>query len=174
MRAMHFARRTPKPALHRIRDAVWPRMGWGRTLRYRGRQLMRISGSPHAVAAGAAAGIFAAFSPLLGFHYLIAAALALVLGGSILAAAAVTTLANPLTLPLFWAASYEVGAFFIGGGPHFSATALIEQHSWAALEPFLEPLLIGSLILGTAFACAIYLPIRLFIASRHAHKQARA
>ncbi|WP_222877107.1 DUF2062 domain-containing protein [Terrihabitans soli] len=170
---MSFGRRTQKPLLDRLRDMVWPRMGWGRALRYRGRQLMRISGSPHAIAAGAAAGIFAAFSPLFGFHYIIAATLAFILGGSILASAAVTTLANPLTMPMFWAASYEVGTLFLPGSPHFSATALIEQHSWSALEPFIAPLMLGSVVLGGGLALAVYFPVRRLIAMRHQRKQAR-
>ncbi len=171
---MKFARRSPKPLLGKIQDMVWPRMGWSRTLRYRARQLMRISGSPHAIAAGVAAGIFASFSPLFGFHYLIAAGLALVLGGSILASAAVTTLANPLTLPLFWAASYETGALFLGRHAHFSASGLIDNFSWAGVEPFLGPLLLGSVILGTLLGLAVYFPVRALIAARRAQKPARA
>lgn len=167
---MKFARRTPKSLLARMQDMVWPKMGWGRTLRYRGRQLLRISGSPHAVAAGAAAGMFASFSPFFGFHYLIAAALALALGGSILASAAVTTLANPVTLPLFWAASYEVGGFFLGKAHHFSARTLIEQHSWSALEPFIAPLVLGSLVLGVSCALAVYFPVRAIVAAHRAKR----
>jgi uncharacterized protein (DUF2062 family) len=174
MPAMSFARRTQKPLSARLQDMVWPRMGWRRALRYRGRQLMRISGSPHAVAAGAAAGIFAAFSPLFGFHYIIAATLAFILGGSILASAAATTLANPLTLPMFWAASYEVGSLFLPGSPHFSAKELIEQHSWAALEPFIAPLMLGSLVLGAGLGLAVYFPVRKLVALQHARKVARA
>lgn len=174
MPEMSFARRTKKPLLTRIQDLVWPRMGWQRTLRYWGRQLMRISGSPHAVAAGAAAGMFAAFSPLFGLHYIIAASLAFLFGGSILAAAAVTTLANPLTLPMFWAASYEVGTLFFHGAPHFSAAALIEQHSWSALEPFIAPLMLGSLVLGSGLGLAIYFVVRRLVAAQHDRRRARA
>lgn len=169
---MKFKSRNRKPFSARVQDAVWPHMGWKRALKYRGLQLMRISGSPHAVAAGAAAGIFAAFSPLFGFHYLIAGAVAYVLGGSIIASAAVTTLANPLTLPLFWAASYEVGRLFIPGGHHFSARELIEQHSWAALEPFLEPLLIGSVALGALLGAVTYFIVRSLMTVHHDRKLA--
>ncbi len=167
---MNFARRQPKSLPQRFQDMVWPRIGWARALRYRAAALMRVAGSPHAVAAGAAAGVFAAFSPFLGFHYIIAAVLAFVLGGSVLAAAAVTTLANPFTLPLFWAASYEAGALLLHSHAHFSASALIEQHSWAALQPFLEPLVLGSVIVGTALGLAVYFPVRALVAARHRRK----
>lgn len=170
---MKFARRRPKPLAERLRDAVWPRIGWRRALACRGKELMRVSGSPHAVAAGAAAGIFAAFSPFFGLHYVIAAGLAFLLGGSVLASAAVTTLANPLTLPLFWAASYEVGTLFFADRGHFSARALIEQHSWAALEPFLEPLVLGSVILGTMLGLAVYFVVRALIRN-HRTRRVRA
>lgn len=159
-----FSRRVPKPASLKIRDMIWPRMGWRRALKFRARQLMRISGSPHAVAAGAAAGMFAAFSPLFGFHYLIAASLALVMGGSVLASAVVTTLANPVTLPLFWAVSYEVGRFFVSAPQDFSARALIEQHSWSALEPFLEPLMVGSVLVGAVLGVGMYFLVRTIVA----------
>ncbi|MFC5067953.1 DUF2062 domain-containing protein [Flaviflagellibacter deserti] len=169
---MKFKSRTKKPFSARVQDAVWPRMGWKRALKYRGLQLMRLSGSPHAVAAGTAAGIFAAFSPLFGLHYVIACAVAYVLGGSIIAAAAVTTLANPLTLPLFWAASYEVGRLFVHGAHHFSAKDLIEQHSWAALEPFIAPLLIGSVILGAVLGAVTYFIVRSLMTVQHDRKLA--
>lgn len=167
---MSFARRSPQPVSGRIRDAVWPRIGWRRALRYRVVRLMRISGSPHAIAAGAAAGIFAAFSPFFGFHYVIAAGLAFVLGGSILASAAATTVANPLTLPLFWAASYEVGTLFLPAPAEFSAAALIEQHSWAALEPFLAPLVLGSVVVGTLFGLAAYILVRALVGRRRTRR----
>ena len=165
---MSFARRQPKTLSDRVQDMVWPRMGWGRALRYRLKRLLRVGGSPHAVAAGAAAGMFAAFSPFLGFHYIIAALLAFVLGGSILAAAAVTTLANPLTLPLFWAASYEIGSLFMPSHTHFSAAAILEQRTWAAIEPFLAPLVVGSVVAGTILGLVIYFPIRAFVANYQA------
>lgn len=170
---MPFARRIPKSWFETLRDAVWPRMGWKRAFRYRGLKLMRLSGSPHMIAAGAAAGAFAAFSPFFGFHYLIAAGLSLLMRGSVLAAALVTSLANPLTLPLFWAASYEVGSLFFSTSEHFSAKRLIEEHSWAALEPFLEPLLIGSLILGTGFGVVIYFSVRAFLLRHRTERMKR-
>lgn len=167
---MSFARRQPKTLPDRVQDMVWPRMGWGRALRYRLKRLLRVGGSPHAVAAGAAAGIFAAFSPFLGFHYIIAALLAFALGGSILAAAAVTTVANPLTLPLFWAASYEIGSLFMPSHVHFSAAAIIEQHTWAAIEPFLAPLVVGSVVAGAALGLVIYFPVRALVAGYQARR----
>ena len=167
---MVFARRAPKPLMARLQDMVWPRIGWMRALRYRVSRLIRVSGSPHAIAAGAAAGLVAAFSPFFGFHYIIAATLAFVLGGSIIASAAVTTVANPLTIPLFLAASYEVGTLFLPAQVPFSAVELLEQRSWAALEPFFEPLVLGSLIVGTVLALAIYFPVRSFVATRQARR----
>ncbi len=168
---MSFARRQPKTLSDRVQDMVWPRMGWGRALRYRLKRLLRVGGSPHAVAAGAAAGMFAAFSPFLGFHYIIAALLAFVFGGSILASAAVTTLANPLTLPLFWAASYEIGSLFMPSHTHFSAAAILEQHSWAAIEPFLAPLFVGSVLVGTVLGVGIYFPVRALVANYQAGRE---
>jgi len=174
MPAMKFARRAPQSLPTRLRSMVWPRMGLRRLLHYRRLQLSRIASSPHAVAAGAAAGLFAAFSPLFGFHYLIAAGLALALGGSVIASAAVTSLANPLTLPMFWTASYEVGSLFIDKEHHFSPRMLLEQHSWSALRPFVEPLLLGSVLLGTAAGGIAYLVVRQAVSAYRAQQASAA
>jgi len=162
---MIFRSREPKPWAGRLRDSIWPRAGWRRAFVYRVKRLARLSASPHSIAAGAAAGTFAAFSPLFGLHYIIAAVLAYLMDGSLIASAAVTTLANPFTLPLFWAASYKVGSLIVHTSGHFSAHELIEKHSWSMLMPFLEPLMIGSVILGAAFGVVVYFVLRKAITS---------
>src|SRR6185312_8464642 len=116
---MLFRRRTPLSLSERLRAMVWPRCGFRRAVLYRAKRLARVAASPHAVAAGAAAGAFAAFSPFFGFHYIIAATLAFVSRGSIIASAILTTAANPLTLPLFWTLSFWVGHLLLGGSEKF-------------------------------------------------------
>ncbi len=107
---MLFQRRNPRPEKERLRLLVWPRRSFSRSLRYGGKRILRITASPHAVAAGLAVGVFSAFTPFFGFHLIIAIVLAYVLAGNIAAAALGTTLANPLTLPFIWGARSSLAA----------------------------------------------------------------
>jgi uncharacterized protein (DUF2062 family) len=143
-----------------MRQWVWPRSGFKRALIYRAKRLARVAGSPHTIAAGAAAGTFAAFSPFFGFHYIIAASLAFVLNGSIIASALLTTAANPVTLPLFWTAAFWVGHLLLGGTQHFDAMALLSEHSTKALVAVLKPMVLGSVVLGAVAGAIVYFLVR--------------
>jgi uncharacterized protein (DUF2062 family) len=157
---MLFRRREPLSLVERMRAWIWPRSGLKRAVIYRAKRLARVAGSPHTIAAGAAAGSFAAFSPFFGFHYIIAAALALVLNGSIIASALLTTAANPLTLPLFWTAAFWVGHLLLGGTEHFNAMTLLSEHSTKALLEVLKPMVLGSVVLGAAVGVVVYFLVR--------------
>ena len=75
----------------------------------------RLSDTPHAVALGFAIGVFTAVTPFLGTHMVMAALLAWVIGGSVVAALLGTFVGNPLTYPLFWYSTYEVGNLMLRG-----------------------------------------------------------
>ena len=114
---MLFRRRTREGLLQRFRVSLWPRRSLGRSAQYFWKRILRLSASPHAIAAGVAAGAFAAFLPFLGLHILIAAGLAWVLRGNVLAAALGTAaVGNPLSYPLIWAATYAGGRFLLHSG----------------------------------------------------------
>ncbi len=76
---MLFRRRTRESLLQRFRVHLWPRRSLGRSAQYFWKRILRLRATPHAIAAGVAAGAFAAFLPFLGLHILIAAALAWVI-----------------------------------------------------------------------------------------------
>jgi len=127
---------------------------------------LRLSASPHAIAAGVAAGAFAAFLPFLGLHILIAAALAWVLRGNMLAAALGTAaIGNPLSYPLIWAATYAGGRFLLHSD-HVSSAGMhigsqLRHMDFAALwHPVLEPMTVGGVPLGIAAGALLYFPIR--------------
>src|SRR5947207_5437430 len=111
---MLFRRRVRPNFAERLKETLWPRGGWSRALRYFGKRVLRLSGSPHTIAIGFAAGMFVAWSPLFGLHYLLAIACAFILRGNVLAAVLSTTLGNPLTLPAMWALDYKVGELLLG------------------------------------------------------------
>ena len=71
-----FAGRKTSGRRRSLRHTLWPKRGWRRVMSYYWKRLVRLSATPHAIAAGGAAGVFAAFSPLLGFHVVLSLALA--------------------------------------------------------------------------------------------------
>ncbi len=73
-----------------------------------------LQGDPHYVALGMAIGVFVGITPTIPLHTVIAVALAFVLKGSKPAAAIGVWFANPITIPLFYWASYKIGMFLLG------------------------------------------------------------
>ncbi|MGU3400299.1 type IV secretion system effector BspA [Brucellaceae bacterium D45D] len=167
---MLFQRRNPPTRSERLRLLLWPRRSFSRSLKYGGKRIVRISASPHAVAAGLAIGIFAAFTPFFGFHLIIAIVLAYFLAGNIAAAALGTTLANPLTLPLIWGSTFELGRIIMNGGvdgapPLHLAHALETMRFEEIWTPVLKPMLFGSMVLGAAFAFLVYFATRFAVSA---------
>lgn len=74
----------------------------------------KLQGDPHYVAVGMAIGVFIGITPTIPLHTVIAVALAFVLRGSKPAAIIGVWVANPITIPLFYWASYEIGMFLLG------------------------------------------------------------
>lgn len=73
-----------------------------------------LQGDPHYIAVGMAIGVFIGITPTIPLHTVTAVALAFVLRGSKPAAIIGVWVANPITIPLFYWASYEVGMFLLG------------------------------------------------------------
>ena len=82
---MLFKRRQTESLLERVRVHLWPRRSWNRSGRYIVYRLRRLSATPHAIALGFAAGAFAAVTPYIGTHMVMAALLAWIIGGSVVA-----------------------------------------------------------------------------------------
>ncbi|HVZ14723.1 MAG TPA: DUF2062 domain-containing protein [Bauldia sp.] len=153
------SRETPDP-ITRIRTAVWPTRSWSRSFEYFKKRVLRLAGSPHAVALGVAIGVAVAFTPFLGFHILIALPIAYVLGGNLVAAALGTAFANPLTIPFIWTGSYRLGRFFVGGPTRFRSggdvPANLAEKSLHAIWPVIKPMIVGSIPLGIAAGIIAY------------------
>lgn len=180
---MLLRRRREPDWKERLRVAVWPRHSWRRSFRYTALRLRRIPGSPHSIALGCAAGVFAIFTPFLGFQMLLAALLAYILGGSVIASAVGTFAGNPLTYPVIWVSTFTLGNVLVGS----SASAQIgefpdkagalgkglkdmsPEHIASALEglwPILKPMALGSLPLGVIAAACVYYLTRRFIETK--------
>lgn len=109
-----FKRRTPKSwalwALH----LIWPQGGWARAFEYVKHRVRRLPDAPHRIARGIFAGVFTTFTPFYGFHFFIAAFVAKVMRGNILAALMATFFGNPLTYLPIGVVSLKTGHFLLG------------------------------------------------------------
>lgn len=102
-------RRHPKKTRHKIRDALWPRMGWRRTMRYTKYRLIRIQDSERNIAVGLSWGAAVSFNPFLGTHILQAILFSWLMRGNVIAGALGTAWGNPWTLPFMQLAGFELG-----------------------------------------------------------------
>jgi len=160
---MLFRRRDAESFFERIRVHLWPRRSWSRSSRYIVYRLRRLSESPHAVALGFAAGVFSAATPLLGTHMVMAALIAWAIGGSIVAAVLGTFVGNPLTYPLLWYATYQIGHLMLGGRAvrhHIDLSNGIFHSPLEKLWPILKPMSLGCIPVGLALAALGYVLVK--------------
>lgn len=101
----------------KLREVVWPQMGWRRTATYLVRRMARLPGSSGAIAAGFAFGAAISFTPFVGLHLISAGLLAWVSRVSIVASAVGTVIGNPWTFPFIWLWIYQLGRWIGVGGP---------------------------------------------------------
>jgi len=174
---MLFRRKTPPDWREKLRVAVWPRRSWTRSLKYLAKRVLRLTASPHAIAGGIAAGVFASFTPYMGLHFLIGFVIAYIIAGNLIAAAAGTFVGNPITFPFIWSATYSTGSFILygttdGGGPGESLLRLKEINFfrdglgglWEVIisiwEPVLKPMSVGAIPLGVTAGIIAYVVTR--------------
>lgn len=159
---MLFRRRRPDDLWDRVRTALWPRRSFARSMQYFAKRVLRLTATPHAVAAGVAAGVFASFLPFVGFHFVIALAVAFVLRGNLIAALIGTGAGNPLTFPLIWPGTLALGRLVLHGRqaddlPAFDVGRLLSGLDLTQLwEPFVKPMTVGGTLLGIVFGLAFY------------------
>ena len=100
-----------------IAEVLWPRGGWARAFQYVQHRLRRLPGTPEQIARGIFAGAVAVFTPLFGFHFVVAAVLAKIMRGSIIASLLATFIGNPLTYVPIAIISLQTGHFLLGTSP---------------------------------------------------------
>ena len=94
----------------RFREFLSPKYWWNEFVR----QLKELREKPHEISLGMAIGVFIGITPTIPFHTVLAVFLALLLRASKLAAVLGVWVANPLTIPIFYYASYQLGKFVLG------------------------------------------------------------
>lgn len=165
-----------------MRVAVWPRRSWSRSAQYFKKRVMRLSASPHAIAAGVAAGIFASFTPFVGFHFFLSFVVAFLVAGNMLAAALGTAVGNPLTFPFIWAASFEVGRKVLGGPGHLPASEHLVQADMSAgflsqsfdkIWPVIVPMVVGGAVLGLVAGLVAYVITRYAVGAYQRARRSR-
>ena len=178
---MVFKRRDPKPALRAIAELLWPRGGWARAFHYVKHRVRRLPDSPERIARGIGAGVFTTFTPFYGIHFVIAALLARMGQGNILAALMATFFGNPLTYVPIGIASLSTGHWILGTGmdegvhrsfggkfldagrdlsDNFMAMFTPATADWSHLGIFFHevffPYMVGGIIPGTICAVVAY------------------
>ena len=110
-----FKRRILRTKAEKIREALWPSMGMKRLTLYYKHRMGRLPGTPEFIARGMAAGIAISFTPFIGFHIMIGAAICWLIRGSFLSMLLGSLLGgNFWTLPLIWIGTYKLGRLMMG------------------------------------------------------------
>ncbi len=111
---MVFKRREKLTNARKVLEFLWPKSGYARAFNYVKLRVRRIPDQPHRIARGIFAGVFVTFSPFFGLHFFLAAALAKVMRGNIIASLFATFVGNPLTFFFIAASSLQTGNLLLG------------------------------------------------------------
>ena len=84
---------------------------FNRIVSYYKLRLARLPHTNYAISSGFACGAMVSFTPLLGFHFVLAVVFAYLIRGSFIAALIGTVVGNPLTFPFIWGLIYKVGTY---------------------------------------------------------------
>jgi len=160
----------------RVRSYAWPRSGWIRASKYVVYRVRRLPGSPSKIALGFACGAFVSFTPLFGFHYLLAIASAWALGGSVIAAVFGANVGWFYPITLVWA--FRIGNWILGRAgvylPHDVGFRYFFHHLWTAFVPTaIGSLPVAFAVGGVSFA-VVYFVVASYRGIRHRHRLERA
>jgi uncharacterized protein len=162
---MLFRRRKKADIWEQARIWLWPRRSFSRSINYIRKRVLRLSATPHAIAAGFAAGVFASFTPYLGFHMITAFAICYIVAGNLVSAAMGTFVGNPLTAPLIWGSTYETGYWVLKGSHpqgevHNMLGKLLHGDFVALWDPLLKPMTVGAFLVGIPVSLLFYFAVR--------------
>lgn len=167
-----FQRRRKRTVVQRSVEFFWPRMGWRRTWYYYSHRIKRLPGSPYSIACGFACGAAVSFTPFVGFHFLIAALLAWVLRGNILASAIGTAVGNPWTFPFIWAGVYWLGGRILGYEPGQELPReLTMEYIFQEPVTVLLPMAVGGAPAVVVVWFVFFIPLRRIIGNYQQHRR---
>lgn len=157
---------------------IWPRGGVGRGLSYLRHRLARLPDTPHRIAAGLAAGVAASLTPFIGLHFLLAALIAYITRGNLIASAIGTAVGNPWTFPFIWLFTYKLGVKALGmpasARPFADLTwTTIIENPMALFGPVLGPMLLGAIPLALLGWWLTYWLVKRLVTYYRARRAAR-
>jgi uncharacterized protein len=173
-----FKRRIKLNWQTRLKEALWPSQGLGRTFHYYKHRITRLPGTTHSISAGIAAGVAMSFMPL-GIHVPLSIGLAFLVRGSPVAAVLATVLiGNPFVSGLAMAADIGLGEMLIGHQRAAQVGADISildalRHPMIMLEKYGLPFMVGATVLATLSGIASYFAANRMVALAHAARARR-
>lgn len=175
---MLFQRRDPESLNNKIRNLIWPKQGWVRTVKYYKYRAVRIEDSVYSIAAGLAFGCAISFTPAFGTHLIQSAVFCWIVRANWFAAAIATTFGNPFTFPLLWSVSGVVGVFLfkvLGFGEYLDGYYFPENIEEIGDLPvkFLLPVMVGGYVVGLAVYPPFYYTFRAMLRTARAARKAR-
>ena len=134
-------------------------------------KLARLPASSYAISAGFACGSMVSFTPLIGFHFLLAVMFAYLLRANYIAALIGTIVGNPISFPFIWGLIYKVGAFIVDKPednlrPNINFEIIINQ----TYDIFI-PMLVGGAVLAIPIWVITYFITYSFVSSIKKAKQ---
>lgn len=128
-----------------------------RQLRYLYYRFIRLQSTPGAIARGLASGVFAGCFPLFGLQTIIGVAIAAIVRGNKILAAAGTWVSNPLTYVPLFAFNFHLGETLLGLDLQVSDLSLTSWDAFAdSGQDFIVSLFVGSFVVGLGAAIASY------------------
>jgi uncharacterized protein len=149
-----------------------PKPDWKRRLRYLYYRFIRLHSSPDYLARGLAIGVFAGFLPFFGLQVILSVAMASLLRGHRVVAAAGTWISNPLTSIPLYSLAFHVGNWVLGGKDIvFSTAMLYNSGAVSALsKEFAITLMTGCVLMGSVFSALSY-GVALYLLKRARHRR---
>ena len=146
-----------------------------------GRKLLEVRDTPHAVAGGAAIGMFIGFTPLFGVKTLLSLVVAYLLRCSKIAAVIGVSLHDVVWpfLPFLLDLEYKVG-YFLLSSPHVLPAKMVwndfhksDLMNWTKFFEVGQPLMVGSLFVSAPAALLTYAVMLFLLKRREAHRLKR-
>ena len=128
-------------------------------------KLARLPASSYAISAGFACGSMVSFTPLLGFHFVLAVVFSYLLRANYIAALIGTIVGNPISFPFIWGLIYKVGVFVVDRSdnnlsPNINFEIIIKQ----TYDIFI-PMLVGGAVLAIPVWVLTYFITYSFVSS---------
>lgn len=166
-----------KPISHPHPKLRGSKRSFRRRLQYLYWRLVRLKGTPKALARGLACGVFAGLFPFAGSQTVLALLLAFILRGNKILAAVGPWISNPFTSVPIYVFNFQVGKWLLND----RSVSELKIHSWEDLKDLgieiMWPLFVGCVSVGLVCAIFSYFLglwlIRRVRASHHRRRQER-